>query len=575
VVRDLFRLHKNETSRCEFSDNVIFACLEDIFPGHFALMQKRKESGASLLLRNLKRLGIDRIFIVSGTDYGAIIEEKAKGIGPEFVVVPHELTAASAALGYSFGEKLGVVAVHTLPGTANALGVIMNAYGSRIPLLVLAGRTPYTETGSPASRSGEIHWTQEALDQGEMLRQWTKLDFEIRRAEQIPNALSRAVQLATSEPSGPVYLSFPREVTVEMAENVHSTKARFEPGPTIESIRLAAKMVNDSSNPVIIAWRAGRRRAWFNSLRNFVDLVNIPVLNYAGEVLNYPSRGRMAVDTFELSKTDLVMVVESEVPWIPKKVEVNAKVIKVDTDPAYQYIPYYGFPADLAVLSCVDHFFDALASKVKPRDAEIILKLRKEQADRKNTEIRQWSKARNKIHPRYLSYEIGKLNMPVLNEYTFNPKYAEFEEYGSYFGNLSAGYLGWTLGAAVGLRMATGCNPISTVGDGAFFFGVPESFYYLAHDNPVMVVIFDNGGWLASCRSVIDIFPKGVAAMKKQFPGTEFKRYNIGATVKAFDGYFELIEKPSEIQEALHRGRAELTRRKKIVVLQFIVERTR
>ena len=198
------------------------------------------ESGAALLLKNLDNLGVDKIFVVSGTDYAAIIEENARGIGPQFVVAPHEVTAVSAAMGYSLGGKIGVAAVHTLPGTANALGILMDAYGSKIPLLLIAGRTPYTDGVFTGSRSSSIHWTQEARDQGETVRQWTKLDFEVRRAEQIPSAVARAVQLATSEPSGPVYISFPREVTVERARNSKTKKASFEPGPAPDTISKAA-----------------------------------------------------------------------------------------------------------------------------------------------------------------------------------------------------------------------------------------------------------------------------------------------------------------------------------------------
>jgi len=201
--------------------------------------------------------------------------------------------------------------------------------------------------------------------------------------------------------------------------------------------------------------------------------------------------------------------------------------------------------------------------------------MRREQIKTKSDEIKQWSKSRNRIHPRYLSYQVGKLKMPILNEYDFNGNYSALDEYGSYLGNLSIGHLGWTLGAAVGLRMANGSVPIATVGDGAFYFGVPESFYYLAHENPVLVVIYDNGGWLASSQSAVDVFPKGVAAAKKRFPGAEFKRYDIGSTVKAFNGYYELVERTDGISEALRRGRREVIAKKRIAVLQFIVEKTR
>ncbi|HLH85692.1 MAG TPA: thiamine pyrophosphate-binding protein, partial [Thermoplasmataceae archaeon] len=89
------------------------------------------KNGARLILEILYNRGVDRIFMVSGTDHAAFIEEEAVGGNiPEVVVIPHEITAAAAAYGYSLGGKLGVVFVHTTPGTANALGIMMDAYSS-------------------------------------------------------------------------------------------------------------------------------------------------------------------------------------------------------------------------------------------------------------------------------------------------------------------------------------------------------------------------------------------------------------------------------------------------------------
>ena len=545
------------------------------------LSGKTQSSGARIFLKTLEELGVDRVFSVSGSDYAAIIEEKVRGAGPELIVVPHEIPAVSAAIGYSLGGKVGVVGVHTLPGTANALGAVMNAFGSRIPLILVAGRTPYTEEGSPASRNRMIHWTQETRDQGGIVRQWTKWDYEVRRAEQIPQALSRALQLASSEPCGPVYLMLPREVTVEKAKtSTRRPSPCFEPGPTPKALEQASRLINSSENPVIITWRAGRKRRWFDSLANFADAKNIPVVNYAGETLNYPSSGRMALDRFDIKNSaDLILVVECEVPWVPSKVGdgISAKVIKVDVDPGHQYIPFYSFQSDVAVMSGVDHFFNALmkGGGVEAKDPEPILKLRDEQQKTKEVEVRRWRRQKRKIHPRLLSHEIGKLGLAIVNEYPFDPNYCKLEKYGTYYANLSVGYLGWSMGAAVGLKMATGMDVIATVGDGAFMFGVPEAFYYLAHSTPVMVAIFDNGGWMSSSESAVDVYPHGLAARTRSFPGTEFERFELGATVEAFGGYFEMVERADEVAPALERGREALQNRKRIAVLQFVVERTR
>ncbi|BFH72811.1 thiamine pyrophosphate-requiring protein [Sulfurisphaera javensis] len=530
------------------------------------------DSGARLILKGLKDLGVDKIFMVSGTDYAAFIEEKVRDPSlPEFIIVPHEITATAAAIGYSLSGKIGVVALHTIPGTANALGMIINAYTSRIPLIVLAGRSPYTEVGSPASRNLRIHWTQEAKDQGEIVRQWVKYDFEIRRVEQIPEVLSRAFQLAFSEPKGPVYIVIPREVSIEKGEYRRVRMSTFEPGVKREDLEKAKKMINESERPLIVTWRGGRRREWFDSIKALVDKVGIPIINYVGEVVNY--EGEMGLDMIDFSTIDLLIVIESEVPYIPKKVKYEGKILKIDVDPSYSYIPYYGFSCDLCIQSIPSEVLSQL--NVNPKDdwKEKVKEMYFQQEKRKEEEIKRL-KGKRTIHPRYLSYVIGKVISKedvILNEYPFNPRYAKLS-FGQYFADPSFGHLGWALGSSFGFSLS-GRKVIATVGDGAFIFGVPEAFYYAisTYGGNVTVVIYDNGGWLASAEAVEEVFPEGLAKAKQYFPGADFKRYNIGETVKAFGGYYRLVESTDELEDAVR----EAYNQKGIAVLQVIVERER
>ncbi|QKR00149.1 thiamine pyrophosphate-requiring protein [Metallosphaera tengchongensis] len=536
--------------------------------------RKAFSSVARAILATLEKEGIEKVFIVSGTDYAAFIEEKVKDNSlPEFILVPHEITASSMALGYSLAGKLGVVAVHTVPGTLNSLGVVSNAFTSRIPLLVLAGRSPYTEEGNSASRNLRIHWTQEARDQGELGRQYFKYDFEIRDPSQTLVAVKRALQIALSEPRGPTYLEVPREVSVKECEGKFLNMDPYEPGPSRKQLQRVEELLREAERPAIITWRAGRRKEWFDALKEFAERIGSPVVNYVGEVSNYPSKGEMALDKLDLREPDLLLVIESEVPWIPKRVNVEAPVVRIDVEPAYSYIPYYGFPCHVCLQSTPLALREIL---VTPKDSwreevrERVLKQREE----KQRELEKLE-TQSKIHPRLLSKYVSEFKAIVVNEYPFNPRYGEFS-FGEYFGDLSAGYLGWALGAGLGIKMATNRDVIITTGDGSFIFGVPEAFYYAAksYSLPTMVVIFDNEGWLASAEAVEEVYPEGLAKAKKYFPGADFKRYNIGETVKAFGGFYRLVETPDEAKKGLEDG----WRRVKmgdIAVIQAIVERAR
>ena len=81
------------------------------------------------------------------------------------------------------GEPQAVM-VHVNVGTANTINGAANANRDNAPILLMAGRTPISETGHLGSRSRHIHWAQEMYDQAAMVRERVKWDYELRYAEQ-------------------------------------------------------------------------------------------------------------------------------------------------------------------------------------------------------------------------------------------------------------------------------------------------------------------------------------------------------------------------------------------------------
>ena len=186
----------------------------------------RVSTGAEAFLEQVRALGVVRyLFANTGTDHGPLIEALAKtakedpnDIQP--IVVPHELAAVSMAHGYyNVTQKPQMVLVHTLPGTANALGGIINANSSNVPLFLVAGRTPITESEMRGGKSQNIHWRQESRDQGNIVREFVKWDYEVRTNQNLAAVVSRAYKIAMSEPRGPVYLNLPREWLCEQLES--------------------------------------------------------------------------------------------------------------------------------------------------------------------------------------------------------------------------------------------------------------------------------------------------------------------------------------------------------------------
>ncbi|MGH3422862.1 MAG: thiamine pyrophosphate-binding protein, partial [Streptosporangiaceae bacterium] len=182
---------------------------------------------STAFLEALAEAGVSYIFANLGSDHPGLIEALAQARAegreqafPSLVVCPHETVALSAAHAYaSVTRQPQAVIVHVDGGTQNLGGEVSNAMRGHIPVLIFAGASPYTLHGElPGSRNEFIHWIQDVRDQRGILRGYVKYDNEIRTGRNVKQLVHRALQLARSEPAGPVYLVGPREVMEEPVE---------------------------------------------------------------------------------------------------------------------------------------------------------------------------------------------------------------------------------------------------------------------------------------------------------------------------------------------------------------------
>src|SRR5262249_26035916 len=155
-------------------------------------------SVADAYLDLLARQGISYLFANAGTDFAPLIEaisaaQRAGRPIPLPMVVPHENVAVAMAHGYAMVTgRMQAVMVPVGPGTANARTGLTTAARQEVPILFTAGRTPITEAGLPGARNNFIHWAQEMFDQGAMLREFVKWDYELRHAVQLESVVDRA-----------------------------------------------------------------------------------------------------------------------------------------------------------------------------------------------------------------------------------------------------------------------------------------------------------------------------------------------------------------------------------------------
>jgi acetolactate synthase I/II/III large subunit len=342
---------------------------------------------AEAYLEALYKHGIRHVFANGGTDFAPIVEgllrsHDAVRAVPRFVTVPHENVAMSMAAGYyRIARTPACVMVHVTVATANALCGVMNADRGNIPVLLAAGRSPATETGDTGSRNIGIHWSQENFDQGGMLREYVRWDYELRAGQPVNTIVGRALDIAMTDPKGPVYLTLPREILGDVVVDPGPAprsrpKGTLAAAPSETAIEQAADMIAAGARTLIIG--GSSESGGFNALAELAETHGIACAPGMGAYLPTSHGMNLGAPSQALFDwADVVIILDSAVPWIPRfgGPKPTAKLIHIATDPHFSRYPHRGYEMDLAISGSVDLALpllnDALKLKLKDRMSRV------------------------------------------------------------------------------------------------------------------------------------------------------------------------------------------------------------
>jgi acetolactate synthase-1/2/3 large subunit len=537
---------------------------------------------AQAYLARLAERGIEYVFANAGTDFAPIIESLAMNADgkrkfPRVVTVPHENVAMAMAHGYyKIAGKPAAVMVHVTVGTGNAVNGLMNAARDNVPVLLAAGRTPVTETGHAASRNRPIHWGQEAFDQGGLVREFVKWDYELRSGQPVGSIVDRALDIAMSEPRGPVYLTLPREVLADPAVPMRRNGARplgATPAvPAREAIEEAAAIIAGAQFPLVVTSSLGRSPQAFAALAELAQEFAIPVVQSEPSDLNIASDHPMNIG-FDLKamlpRADVVLVLDAAVPWMPQIVSPNrdAKIIHVAADPLETKYPFRDFEADLLIAGssagALVQLRDSLRGRLRgngiDQRRQAIAALRAEQDAARRRALEQ-AKARPHVGTAWIAACLNELKTEdaiVISELGVPISQLHLTRQGSYMGGNLAGGLGFGLGAALGAKLAAPEREvIAVVGDGSYMFGNPLPFHFVARAENLatLTVISNNQSWHAVRQATLDIFPDGQAARANIMPLTELKPMpDYEKLITTCGGVGEKAERPGDVMPALKR----------------------
>lgn len=558
-------------------------------------------TAAEAYLRRLAEQGIDYIFANAGTDFPSIIEGLAKTAEqgtpvPNAIAIPHENLAVSMAYGhYMVSGRPQAVMLHVNVGTANAICALLNASRERVPMLVAAGRTPYTDSGHHGSRSIYIHWAQEMFDQAAMLREVVKWDYELRMPDQVSCVVDRALSLAMSDPKGPVYLTLPRELlATPMPGNgvvPRSQSANRPAVPDEATLAEAATILARAKRPVIITASLGRNSAAVSALAKLAERFALPVVSHVPKSVclptNHPMHLGYAPGPF-VKEADAILVIECDVPWIPARLSPppEAKIIQLGIDPLYGRYPLRSFPCDLAIAGdpvlTLPLLAEALAAETQKAKGEIEARrqrLAEQRAAQRQSIEQSYERMRHErpLHPAVVSRALDAIRGEdgiLVSELGVLVEHLNLTKPGTYFTGSSAGGLGWGLGAALGAKLAAPDRlVIAAIGDGSYMFGNPTPAHFVAraYGLPVLFVVMNNKGWAAVRKATEGMYPEGRSRRANRMPlATLEPSPNFEKVVEASGGYGERVEAPEDLAPAIQRALHAVTVEKRQALLNVI-----
>lgn len=241
-------------------------------------MAKETITGAEALMRALKAENVKTIFGYPG---GAIMpvfdtlydytcgEKKAF----DHILVRHEQSAAHAAEGYArVSGDVGVCLVTSGPGATNTLTGVADALMDSTPIVVIAGQVGVAALGTDAFQEVDLVGVAQPI---------SKWSYQIRRAEDVPWAVSRAFYIARSGRPGPVVLDFPKNAQVSTMEyepqHVDFVRSYVAyPQLNQDAVRQAAELINNAERPLALVGQGVELGNAQTELVDFLEKADIP-----------------------------------------------------------------------------------------------------------------------------------------------------------------------------------------------------------------------------------------------------------------------------------------------------------
>lgn len=464
-----------------------------------------KLTGAEIVCESLIEEGVDVLFGLPG---GAILP--FYGALPKYselkhILVRHEQAAAMAADGYARSTgKVGVCTATSGPGATNLVTGITAAQMDSVPIVAITGQVSRAAIGKDAFQETDVTGITLPV---------TKHNYLVMNTNEIATAIKEAFHIARTGRPGPVLVDIPRDVLTETCNYVYPVNIDL-PGynPKLEAsseeINEAAKLINNSKKPVIIAGHGALISHAHNEVIELAEKCQIPVITTLLGIstlptnhflnLGMPGMHGMAYASIAIEESDTLIALgmrfDDRVTGKLEAFAPNARVLHVDIDPSEigkNIKPHVGIQGDLKTV--LKQLIPAVNTTV---NAEWMARIEQLRTEHPSLNIRETSD----LLPQYVLKELARetnqeaiIVTGVGQHQMWAAQFCEFSYPNSWVTSGGLGTMGFEVPAALGAKVGQPDKAVwSIAGDGGFQMTFPELATAVENNIAVKFAILNN-----------------------------------------------------------------------------------
>ena len=520
-------------------------------------------TGGEALIRSLLSEGVDTLFGYPG---GAIMpvfdsmydyKDKMKHI-----LVRHEQGAIHAAQGYArVSKKVGVALVTSGPGATNAITGITDAMMDSTPLVVISGQVNSALLGTDAFQEADVIGVSQPV---------TKWAYQVRRAEDIAWAVSRAFYIASSGRPGPVILDIAKDAQVNTCEYSYEKTTSLRsyrpvPTPRLEQIENAAELINQAKRPFALVGQGVILGNAEKELIAFLEKAQIPfgwtILGLSAVPTDHPlNRGMLGMHgnvgpNIKTNECDVLIAIgmrfDDRVTGDLKTYAKQAKVIHFDIDRAEID---KNVKTTVSVLGDVKQTLPLVTERINENshtgwgDEFKIL-------EEKEYDCIIKSELHSEIGPIKMGEVVNKVTEATNNKaicvtdvgqnQMIATRYFKFTESRSVVTSGGLGTMGFALPAGIGAKYGAPDRDVCIfVGDGGLQMTIQEFGTIMEYDIPVKVILLNNN-YLGMVRQWQELF------FKERYSETLMQNPDFIKIADAYGIKGRKIVKREELDEAI------------------------